>query len=183
MSKKLWFQCLKSMVFATLASLGALIVCAIVIAAALNSIGSRTFGNIAICIIIMAAYAVFLYIFHMRNRLDTYAEHTNKFDPKKELIAYVKTEGKTMFIFYGAIAIVSEISHWITSLSSATPNPVTFVSQFCIGPWVNMTIPVLRSVIAFVYSAVIVCLLAVLRSRKIFQNETEAKATRKHLQE
>ena len=60
MSKKLWFQCLKSMVFATLASLGALIVCAIVIAAALNSIGSRTFGNIAICIIIMAAYAVFL---------------------------------------------------------------------------------------------------------------------------
>lgn len=46
-----------------------------------------------------------------------------------------------------------------------------------------MTIPVLRSVIAVVYPAIIVGLLAVLRSRKIFQNETEAKATRKHLQE
>ena len=59
----------------------------------------------------------------------------------------------------------------------------SFVTQFCIGPWINMTVHVLRSVIAVVYSAVIVCLLAVLRSRKIFQNETEAKATRKHLQE
>ena len=33
------------------------------------------------------------------------------------------------------------------------------------------------------YSAVIVCLLAVLRSRKIFQNETEAKIERKNIQE
>ena len=183
MTKQLWFKCLKSIVLSTIASLGAFMVCGLVIAAALNSIKNDAIQDLAIKAIIMIVYAIFLYIFRMRNRLDTYAEHTNKFDPKKELIAYVKTEGKTMFIFYGAIAIVSEISHWITSLSSATPNPVTFVSQFCIGPWVNMTIPVLRSVIAVVYSAVIICLLAVLRSRKIFQNETEAKATRKHLQE
>lgn len=183
MSKKLWFKCLKSMVFATLATLGAFVVCALVIAAALNTLENRAVRDLAIKAIMMIAYAIFLYIFRMRNRLDTYAEHTNKFDPKKELIAYIKTEGKTMFIFYGAIAIVSEISHWITSLSSATPNPVTFVSQFCIGPWVNMTIPVLRSVIAFVYSAVIVCLLAVLRSRKVYQDESTAKANRHRFQE
>lgn len=46
-----------------------------------------------------------------------------------------------------------------------------------------MTIPVLRSVIAVVYSAVIVCLLAVFRSRKVYQDESVAKIERKNLQE
>jgi hypothetical protein len=39
------------------------------------------------------------------------------------------------------------------------------------------------SVIAVVYSAVIVCLLAVLRSRKVYQDESVAKIERKNLQE
>ncbi|MBQ5362380.1 MAG: hypothetical protein IIU63_03440, partial [Clostridia bacterium] len=68
-------------------------------------------------------------------------------------------------------------------LMNQTRNPITFVTQFCMGPWVNMTIPVLRSVIAVVYSAVIVCLLAVLRSRKVYQDESVAKIERKNLQE
>ena len=131
----------------------------------------------------MIVYAIFLYIFRMRNRLDTYAEHTGKFDPKKELIAYIKTEGKIMFILYGIIALISEISFLVLFLTNQTRNPVTFVTQFCIGPWINMTIPVLRAVIAFVYSSVIVCLLAVLRSRKIFQDDISAKANRQRLQE
>ena len=100
MTKQLWFKCLKSIVLSTIASLGAFMVCGLVIAAALNSIKNDAIQDLAIKAIIMIVYAIFLYIFRMRNRLDTYAEHTNKFDPKKELIAYVKTEGKTMFIFY-----------------------------------------------------------------------------------
>ncbi|MBQ2255701.1 MAG: hypothetical protein II330_02455, partial [Clostridia bacterium] len=109
--------------------------------------------------------------------------HTGKFDPKKELIAYIKTEGKVMFTLYGIIALVSEFSYLVLFLMNQTRNPITFVTQFCMGPWVNMTIPVLRSVIAVVYSAVIVCLLAVLRSRKVYQDESVAKIERKNLQE
>ncbi len=81
------------------------------------------------------------------------------------------------------IALVSELSYLVLFLMNQTRNPVTFVTQFCIGPWINMTIPVLRSVIAVVYSAVIVCLLAVLRSRKIVQDDSSAKANRQRLQE
>ncbi len=183
MSKKLWFKCLKSMVFATLASLGAFVICALVIAAALNSIKNEMMKDLAIKAIIMISYAIFLYIFRMRNRLDTYAEHTSKFDPKKELIAYVKTEGKIMFMLYGIIALVSELSFLVLFLMNQTRNPVTFVTQFCLGPWINMTIPVLRSVIAFAYSAGIVCLLAVLRSKRIYRDESSAKVERKNLQE
>lgn len=183
MTKQLWFKCLKSIVLSTIASLGAFVVCALVIAAALNSIKNDTIQDLAIKAIIMIVYAIFLYIFRMRNRLNTYAEHTGKFDPKKELIAYIKAEGKIMFILYGIIALVSEFSYLVLFLMNQTRNPITFVTQFCMGPWVNMTIPVLRSVIAVVYSAVIVCLLAVLRSRKIYRDESVAKIERKNLQE
>lgn len=183
MSKKLWFKCLKSMMFATLASLGALVVCALVVAATLNSIKNEMIKDLAIKAIIMISYAIFLYIFRMRNRLDTFAQHSNKFDAKKELIAYIKTEGKIMFMLYGIIALVSELSFLVLLLMNQTRNPVTFVTQFCIGPWINIPVPVLRSVIAFVYAAAITCLLAVLRSRKIHQNESLAKAERRNLQE
>ena len=183
MTKQLWFKCLKSIVLSTIASLVAFVVCALVIAAALNSIKNDAIQDLAIKAIIMIVYAIFLYIFRMRNRLNTYAEHTGKFDPKKELSAYIKTEGKVMFSLYGIIALVSEFSYLVLFLMNQTRNPITFVTQFCMGPWVNMTIPVLRSVIAVVYSAVIVCLLAVLRSRKVYQDESVAKIERKNLQE
>ena len=62
MSKKLWFKCLKSMMFATLASLGALVVCALVVAATLNSIKNEMIKDLAIKAIIMISYAIFLYI-------------------------------------------------------------------------------------------------------------------------
>jgi len=183
MTKQLWYKCLRSMVLSTVATLGTFVVFAILIAAVLNSIKNDTIQDLAINAIILIAYAIFLYIFRMRNRLDTYAEHTGKFDTKKELIAYIKNEGKIMFMLYGIIALVSEISFLVLFLMNQARNPVTFVTQFCIGPWINMTVPVLRSVVAVVYSAVIVCLLAILRSRKIYQDDTNAKAQRKRLQE
>ena len=171
------------MVLSTVATLGTFVVFAILIAAVLNSIKNDTVQDLAIYAIILIAYAIFLYIFRMRNRLDTYAEHTDKFDTKKELIAYIQNEGKVMFMLYGIIALVSEISFLVLFLMNQARNPVTFVTQFCIGPWINMTVPVLRSVVAVVYSTVIVCLLAILRSRKIYQDDTTAKAQRKRLQE
>ena len=183
MSQRLWFKCLKSMVLSTAATIGVFVVCAIAIAAALNSLKNRTVQDLAIKAIIMITYAVFLYVFHMRNRLNTYAEHKSNFDPKKELIAYIKAEGKIMFLLYGVIALVSELSYLVLFLMNQTRNPVTFVTQFCVGPWINMTIPVLRSVIAVIYSAIIVSLLAVLRSRKVFQDDSFAKANRQRLQE
>ena len=168
------------MVSATMATLCAFVVCGILIVTVLNFLNNQFIRDLAVKAIIMITYAIFLYMFHVRHRLNTYAEHTVKFDAKKEWMAYVKTEGKTMFLLYGIIALVSELSYLVLSLMNTTRNPVTFVTQLCIGPWINMTIPVLRSIIAFVYSAIIVSLLAVLRSRKIFQDEN---ATRKHLQE
>ena len=171
------------MVLSTAVTIGVFVVCAIAIAAALNSLKNRTVQDLAIKAIIMITYAVFLYVFHMRNRLNTYAEHKSNFDPKKEWIAYIKAEGKIMFLLYGVIALVSELSYLVLFLMNQARNPVTFVTQFCIGPWINMTVPVLRSVVAVVYSAVIVCLLAILRSRKIYQDDTNAKAQRKRLQE
>ena len=171
-AKKEWLICLKSIVFASLATAGSFVISASVIASVLVEIENRSIRNVIIYAMLMVIYAIFLYRFHMYNRLATYAEHTDKFDPKKELIAYIHAEGKIMFVIYGIAAAVTELSALI--MQNEPQNPIAFATMFCLGPWIAMAlkIPVLRSVIAFAYSAAVICLLTILRSRKIHKEET-----------
>lgn len=172
-TKKEWGVCIKSIVFASLAALGVFLIGSIVIAAVLAEFENQAIREAIVYVMMMVVHAVCLYRFNMYNRLNTYAEHTDKFDPKKELLAYIRAEGRIIFIIYGIIAAVAEVSELI--MLNAPRNPIVFATMFCLGPWVSLEIPVLRSVIAFAYSAAMICLLAVLRSRKIHQEEVLVK--------
>ena len=168
-SKRLWLTCLKSIIFASLATLGVFLLSSIIIAAVLEKIKNEFIRDVAIQIIMMVMYAVFFYRFHMHNRLSTYADHTDKLDLKQELAVYLRAEGKIMFVIYSIIVVVAELSLLFTN--NAPQNPIVFATMFCLGPWMSLKIPVLRSVIAFTYSAIVICLLTILRSRKIHEEE------------
>ena len=169
--KNPWFVCLKDIVLASLAEVGGFIIFSLIIYAAFAEIESKSIRYFITYIFVMVIYAIVFYRIHMYNRLDTFAEHKGKFDFKQELLAYIRAEGKIIFTIYGAAAVVSEISDWI--MNHAAQNPIVYATSFCLGPWMVLEIPILRAVIAFVYASSIVCLLAVLRSRKIYQNENQ----------
>lgn len=175
------FNCLKSIVLASFAVLGVFLILSIVINAALREFTNRIIRELALGSLIMVLYAVFLYRIHMYNRLDTYAEHTDVFDIKKELISYVHSEGKVMFILYGIAAAVTELSFWI--LPEGTKNPINFSTMFCFGLWMGIPVPVLRSIVAFAYASAVVCLLAVLRSWKIHRERLFIKEEKKNRRE
>ncbi len=158
---------------ASLATLGVYLIGALVIAAVLMEIQNQVVRDITVYGMTMILYAVFFYRFHMHDRLNTYAKHTHKFDPKAELVAYISSEGKIMFVIYGIAAAVTEISALI--MQNAPQNPIVFSTMFCLGPWMVLKIPVLRSIVAFAYASTVVCLLAVLRSRKIHEEESMRK--------
>ena len=172
-TKKEWLNCLKSVFFASVASLLALFVSSIVVAALLREIQPKWLRDAVTYAITMVIYAVFYYRCHMGRRMKTYGEHTERFDPKREVLAYLRTEGKIMLSIYGILTVVTEISCLVTQ--NAPQNPVSFVTLFCLGPFMILKIPVLRSILAFTYSAATVCLLALLRGRKIHQEERLAR--------
>jgi hypothetical protein len=112
--------------------------------------------------------------FHEYNRLDTYAEHAGKFDLKRELLAYIRADGKFLFIIYGICAVVTDISCVV--LQYSPKNFVGLLTSFCLGPWAGVIhIPVVCSVLCFVYASAVACVLAMLRSRKVSQEDTMAK--------
>ena len=172
-TKKTWIACLKSVVYSSLASLGVFMLFAWVIGAVFNEIGPEWLREMTLHVVMMVMYAVFFYLYRFKKRLVTYTEQTDQFALKPELLAYVRTEGKIMFILYGIAAAVTEISRWI--IPGDARNPVLLVSHFFMGPWMALNVPVLRAVVAFVYSSALVCLLAVLRSRRIHQEKLWVK--------
>ena len=129
-NKRLWLTCLKSIIFASLATLGIFLLSSIIIVAALEKIKYKFIRDAVVQIIMMVMYAVFFYRFHMYNRLDTYADHTDKLDLKRELIAYLRADGKIMFIIYGILAVVAELSILFTN--NAPRNPIVFSTAFCL---------------------------------------------------
>lgn len=173
LNKQKWFHCLKSVVFASLAVFVVFWVVSIVLVAALMEIANESVRNTVLYLILMIAYAFFFNRFHMHKWLDTFAEHTNEFSPKKELLAYVQADGKYIVIIYGIATIVTEISCWI--LPNNTPNLIATATMFCLGPWMVLNIPILRAIIAFAYASSLLCLLAILRSRKIYMQKTMLK--------
>ena len=174
--KNPWLVCLKHITLASLADLGVYAASAILLAAVFE--GHRTLLDMVCFVFLMVFYAVFFYRFHMYPRISTYMEHGERFDPKGELMAFLRTDGKIILIIYGIATVATEISWFI--FPSPTPNPIATVCLFALGPFsASIPIPVLRSVICFVYAAVVLCGLALLRSRKIHQNDLAANARRR----
>lgn len=179
--RKTWIGCLQSIIFASLASMLVFILFAWVIGATFNEIENQTLREIILHIVMMVLYAVFFYRLRMYKRLVMYEEHADRFEPKKELLAYIRDEGRIMLALYGIAAAVAEISCWVIPVGER--NPVVFTSHFFMGPWMALDVPVLRAVIAFAYSATVVCLLAVLRSRKIYLQKLWIKQEKKDRRE
>ena len=173
--KNPWLVCLKHITLASLADLGVYAASAILLAAVFE--GHRTLLDMVCFVFLMVFYAVFFYRFHMYTRISTYMEHGERFDPKGELMAFLRADGKIMLIIYGICAVVTEISVIVTR--GAPQNPVAAICMFPIGPFMLLPIPVLRSVICFVYAAVVLCVLTLLRSRKIYKNDLAANARRR----
>ncbi|MBR6768123.1 MAG: hypothetical protein IKM34_01380 [Clostridia bacterium] len=172
-NKKEWLLCLKNILFASLASGGVLVMGSLVLAAALTEIENQSIRNVTLFVMMMVIYAIFFYRFHLYPRLDTYAEHTDDFSPKKELLAFIHAEGKIIFAIYGIVAIVAEFSDLI--IQNTPQNPILFSAVFCLSPLMAIPIPVVRSILALAYSVSLVCLLVFLRSRKIHREKISAK--------
>ena len=173
--KNPWLVCLKHITLASLADLGVYAASAILLAAVFE--GHRTLLDMVCFVFLMVFYAVFFYRFHMYPRISTYMEHGERFDPKGELMAFLRADGKIMLIIYGICAVVTEISVIVTR--GAPQNPVAAICMFPIGPFMLLPIPVLRSVICFVYASVVLCVLTLLRSRKIHRNDLAAEVRRR----
>ena len=169
--KNPWLACLKHIVIASLATFGVYMASSLLIAAIFEGDDKKDLRFLAAYIFMMAAYAIFFYRFHEYNRIDTYAEHTDKFSLKKELLAYIRADGKYLFIIYGICAVVTDISCVV--LQYSPQNFVGLLTSFCLGPWAGVIhIPVVCSVLCFVYASAVACVLAMLRSHKIHQEDT-----------
>ena len=123
--------------------------------------------NIMTDIIMMVAYAVCFYRTHMASRLDgTHMEHGEKMDVKGELKAYIRGEGKYLFLFYGFCAVVN------ATCGFAPWAPVrligTIFTDVILGPLFGyLFMPILSSVLAFLYACLMTCALEMLRSYRV----------------
>ncbi len=176
--KNPWLVSLKHITLASLADLGVFIASSALLAAIFEGEDKQALRSLVAYVFMMVFYAVFFYRFREYNRISTYMEHTERFDLKGELMAFLRADGKIVLAIYGIAAIVTEISWFV--FPSPTPNPVATACLFALGPFsALLPIPVLRSVICFVYAAVVLCGLALLRSHKIYRNDLAAEARRR----
>ena len=171
-----WIVSLKNMTLASSADFGVYIPLALLTAAVFeNNKLLRFMGGY---VLLAAFYAVFLYRFHMYPRISTYVSHTGKLDCKAELRGFLRADGKILLTFYGILAVAHEAS--ILALQGSPQNPVGLVCAFPLGAfWAEIPVPILRSVLAVVYASVVACGLALLRSRKIYQEDMAAEVRRR----
>lgn len=175
-TKKPFLKLLWHMVLAALVAMGVQIAGSAIIGAVLNEFDSQLVKNLIFDSITMAVYAVCFYRFHQYPRLDTYTEHPQKLDAKGELLAYIRAEGKYLFIFYGACAVLHTVI-----FDLLPPTPLIFVDIFFIETVltpmiVHQHIPmILDSLLGFIYACAVACGLVLLRSRKILQDEWNEK--------
>ena len=174
--KNPWLVSLKHIVLASLADFGVYIPLALLTAAVFEN--SKLLRFMGAYVILAAFYAVFLYRFHMHPRISTYVTHGNVLDYKAELHGFLCADGKVLLTVYGILAVAHEIS--ILALQGSPQNPVGLVCAFPLGAfWAEIPVPILRSVLAFVYASVVACSLALLRSRKIHKDDLAAEARRR----
>ena len=168
--KNYWLTCIKHIAFAALAAFAVYMASVLFLAAMFEN--SKTLRFIAAYVFLMVAYALFFYRFHAHDRLDTYAEHTDRFDWKRELLAYIRSEDKTLFLIYGISAILADVSGVITNYA---PTNLFGATMFYLGPWLDLHIPILCSILGIVYSSTVACVIALLRSRKVYRENIMAK--------
>ena len=174
--KNPWLVSLKHIALASLADFGVYIPLALLTAAVFEN--SKLLRFMGAYVILAAFYAVFLYRFHMHPRISTYVTHGNVLDYKAELHGFLCADGKVLLTVYGILAVAHEIS--ILALQGSPQNPVGLVCAFPLGAfWAEIPVPILRSVLAFVYASVVACGLALLRSRKIHKDDLAAEARRR----
>ena len=172
--KNWWLMCIKHIAFASFAAFAVYMASVFILAAIFEH--NKTVRLIAAYVFLMVAYALFFYRFHAHDRLDTYAEHTDKFNWRRELLAYIRSEDKILFMIYGISAVVADISGVVTQYA---PTNLLGLTMFYLGPWLDLHIPGLSATIGFVYSFAIACVLALIRSRKIHLEESGRKAKKK----
>ena len=168
--------CLKQITLASLADFGAYIPLAIFTAAALEN--NKALRFLVAYGILAVLYGFFLYRFRMCHRISTYVAHADVMDYRAELFGFLRADGKIMLMIYGVLAAALELS--ILILNGAPQNPVGLVCSFPLGAfWAEIPVPVLRSVLAFVYAAVVLCGLELFRSYRIHGEDLSANARRR----
>ncbi len=118
-------------------------------------------------VILLAVYAISFYKFHQSDRILTYAKHEKQFDVKAEILAYLRGEGKYLVMFFAVCAVLREIFHIIPA------SALSLVGQIFVDILLNpmatyIKIPVLSSILAFLYACAMLCFLVALRSRKVY---------------
>lgn len=176
--KKQLFSLAWNVVKASLATFGSMFIGTLVISWLAKDVDSRAVINFLYDLFLMAAYAVFLYRFHMYPRMTTYKRHTESFDAKGELATFVRTEGYLLFIFYGLCAVLLEVVN-IMPMGAFAFIGTVFTDISLGAVWTGLPVPILRAVLAFVYACAVSSGLAWIRSRKIYKNDLAANARRR----
>ena len=166
--------CILHVALSVLVTFVAMLLSSAIVSAFLNEFDNQVVKTLLSDVIMLVVYAVSFYKFHQTDRINTYARHEGAFDVKAEILAYLRGEGKYMFIFFGICAVLREVFRLI---------PGGFISlvgmifvDILLNSMVNfLHIPVLSSIIAFLYACALLCLLVVIRSRKIHQDDVSVR--------
>ncbi|MBE6651894.1 MAG: hypothetical protein E7610_00595 [Ruminococcaceae bacterium] len=166
--------CILHVALSVLVTFVAMLLSSTIVSAVLNEFDNQVVKTLISDVIMLVVYAVSFYKFHQNDRINTYARHEGAFDVKAEILAYLRGEGKYLFILFAICAVLREVFGLI---------PGSFVSLFgvifvdiLLNPIVNfLHIPVLSSFIAFLYACALLCLLVVIRSRRIHRDDVRVR--------
>ena len=175
-NQKPFVKCLKPVLLAALVTVVFNIALSAILVAILNEFESQLIRNLISDVFSMVIYAIFLYRFHLLPRISTYLDHSQKLDLKGELMAYFRTEGKYIAIIYGVATLFRIL---VSDILPASPLAILqfFVSDMIMTPiFTHLYFPmILDSLMAFIYACALLCLLVVIRTRKIHQDDVGAK--------
>ena len=167
--KKAFLPLFWHIVLATAFSYVFLVIFALIVAAVLSSVEAMWVRELLLAAMMSVVYAFFFKRLHLTPRLYTYHRHAGTYDFKSELRAFFTTDGKALLIIYGACALLCEISHLF---------PVEIIHRFslvCIPfftPYILLSdIPVLRSLLSFLFAVALMALLVARHGKRQFTKE------------
>ena len=168
-------QCLWHFVLAGLVTCGVQIAGSAIIGAVLNEFSIQLLINLIYEVFTMTVFAVSFYRFHQYPRISTYMEHPRELDMKGELLAYIRAEGKYLFIFFGVCAVLRVVFNYIAA-SFISLVGIIFIDTVTTSIGTQLHLPaVLSALIALIDACAMVCGLALLRSRKIHEEDRLAR--------
>ena len=174
-TQKPFLKLLWHMVLAALVAMGVQIAGSAIIGAVLNEFSIQLLINLIYEVFTMTVFAVSFYRFHQYPRISTYMEHPRELDMKGELLAYIRAEGKYLFIFFGVCAVLRVVFNYIAA-SFISLVGIIFIDTVTTSIGTQLHLPaVLSALIALIYACAMVCGLALLRSRKIHEEDRLAR--------